>query len=448
MSKQGTTSVSSFYAWLLKLPTAAVLLPIQGIGIFLWWAAGSYLGADIFSSRSFFGGDGWCDPQSEGWGVHCWGDYYYPIRLLGIENPFDNSLPNPYPAASLLIFMLFEALGQLFGGGRAGLILFLLSMAGSIAVAVWVATRGHEISQRLVLTSLLTWLAPPVLIAMDRGNSAGFLVAGLMWFFVTLDSDKKIQQVCAVVLISIIKPHFAILALVFLFLRKPLITINALLAATSAHVLAFALLGPRYFPSNLLQWIQGIVEYQGYSSVSVPWPPNLSFAQSLYAFVFGLKTVGLPISEVPLSSVESAQGLVGPVVLVVTVLFLFVFRESLTSNQSAIILLVAITFGSATTFGYYAIVAVPILLSLQLQRTNQMKTVGGSNNSLRAKPYVDFCIWFASIFSLIQFPLFGFQIGDKILTSYSLVGAVWLLCFIAIAILVAGKKPQSLEGPI
>jgi hypothetical protein len=423
------TTMSQTSIWLLTLPTSAVLVSIHGLGIFLWWAAGSYLGADIFASRILFGDDGWCDPQLQGWGIHCWGDYYYPIHLLSKENPFDNSQPNPYPAASLIGFQIFDGLGDFFGGGRAGLILYLISMSIAIGGAVWVRTKGQELNKRLVLVSCLTWLAPPVLMAIDRGNSSGFLVAALVWFLTALNSNKKVQQLCAIVLLSLVKPHFAILAVVYSVRGRPSATIQALVASAVLHILAFALLRPQAFPLNLLEWIQGLAGYQDYSSVAVPWPPNISFAQSFYAIAFGLDSLGIPVSDESLGLIELSQGLFGPAVLVAVLSGLFLLRRILNSSQAVSILLVAITLGSATTFAYYAIIVVPILLDLEARKTTLPESNSNHDNEARTSRMIDFFIWAASVFSLVQLPIFGAQVGDKILTSYSLVGGIWLLCF-------------------
>lgn len=433
-------ALSRVSIWWLTLPTTAVLVPIHGFGLFLWWAAGSYLGADVFASVSFFGNDGWCDPQSQGLGVHCWGDYYYPIHLLGKDNPFDNSQPNPYPAASLGVFVIFDALGEVLGGGRAGLILYLISMAVAIAGGVWVGTKGQELNHRIVLTSCLTWLAPPALIAMDRGNSAGFLVAGLVWFFAALNSNKKVQQISAIVLLSIVKPHFAILAVVYAVRGHVITATQALVVSGLVHILAFALLRPQGFPLNLLQWVEGVAGYQGYATVAVPWGPNLSFAQSFYAVVFGLEQLGFPISNGSLSSIELFQGAIGPSVLAFVIIGLYFSRSVVTANQSAAILMAAITFGSATTFAYYALIVVPILLDLEARKN----MVAGFNETfvrnITTHKKIDLLIWTASILSLVQLPFFGFQIRDKILTSYTLVGFAWFFCFAFVFSIVALHK--------
>jgi hypothetical protein len=419
-------------AWLLTLPTSTILVLIHAFGFCFWWAAGSYLGVDVFASRSFFGDDGWCEPQSQGWGVHCWGDYYYPIQLLGRDNPFDNSIPNPYPAASLILFQVFYTLGELMGGGTAGLILYLICMSIAIGGAVWAGTKGQDFNNRLVLTSCLTWLAPPVLIAMDRGNSAGFLIAGLVWFFTAYNSNKKLQQLFAVLLLSVIKPHFAIIAIIYAIRGKPLATLQILAATSLVHIVSFAILRPKDFPMNLLQWIQGIGEYQDYSSVSLPWPPNLSFAQSIYALVFGFRTFGFPISEATLRAVEGFQGAVGPMVLIVVILGLYLAKTLMSANQSVAILLAAITFGSATTFAYYAIIVVPILLDLAARKKPMVNKEKKAEKETRIQDRIDLYLWASSILSLVQLPILGFQVGDKILTSYSLIGAVWLSCFFCV----------------
>jgi hypothetical protein len=321
-------------------------------------------------------------------------------------------------------------------------------MVGAISGAAWLSTKGQELNNRLVLTSCVTWLAPPVLIALDRGNSAGFLVAGLAWFFYALNSNKTVQQLSAIVFLSLVKPHFAILAIVYAVRGKPVSTIKTLAAAALVHGLAFALLRPQAFPLNLIQWIQGLVGYQDYSSVAVPWPPNLSFAQSIYAFVYGLDSLGLPISDETLSTIEAAQGAFGPAVLVAVVLGLFFLRRILSVSQTAFILLVVVTLGSATTFAYYAIVAVPILLDLEARKTALAKTNLILSKEARTHQRINFTIWVGSVFSLIQLPIFGAQVGDKILTSYSLVGGVWLSCFAIIFLIAAQQHLTHRRAPV
>ena len=434
---------SKFRNWILGMPTAAVLLPIQGISLIYWWIAGSYLGLDTYSSRSFPGGDGWCDPASQGLGSHCWGDYYYVIFLVfGQPEPWLD-YPNPYPAASLLPFIFAQVLGSLTGISHAGLIIYLGSMTLLIGWAVWIGTKTLAVETRLVLFSTLTFLSPPLIHALDRGNSVGFIIPLLVWLYRSLRNNSENQALLAIVLLTVVKPHFA--ALLFLFIvRGQLETVmKGILFGFLAHVPAFLIIAGDRFPVNIFDWLVRLGGYQNYTLVETGWPQNISFSQGLYSFATLIPGVLQPDSY--LNFIEDNQTILGPIILILTLLMITLFRENLTDVQITIILSSLVAMTSNTSWYYYAVFAIPALLAITLMRKDLKKVLPIEKNDDSPKTdKVDFILWFASVLTLIQLPMYELATDNSIVvTSANLIGVYWIITYLSIAVVLSTRGPKG-----
>ena len=65
--------------------------------------------------------DGWCNPNTEGIGSHCFGDFYAPIRALESGNPYESIVSN-YPPVAFLAMQPFRVLHNLVPGRTALLV--------------------------------------------------------------------------------------------------------------------------------------------------------------------------------------------------------------------------------------------------------------------------------------------------------------------------------------
>jgi len=415
------------------MPTAAILLPIQGISLLYWWVAGSYLGIDIYSSRSFLSSDGWCEASSQGLGSHCWGDYYYPIFLVFSQpNPW-LEYANPYPAASLIPFMVTHSFGEITGMANAGLAVFLGTMTLLIGLSVWAATKGMGIEPRLILFATLTLFSPPLIATLDRANSVGFIIPLLVWLYSAVRNQSENQGLLAIVLLTVIKPHFAVLLFLYLLRGNFKALIKGVLLGGTIHVLAFLVVAGERFPINIYDWLARLVSYQEYSSVESGWPQNISFAQSLYSVAQLFQ--GEQNSKMILDFISTNQGLIGPIVLLTVFLIVTTFRSSLTDVQVAIILTSLIVMTSSTTYYYYAIFAIPALLAVtQVKRECVgMNAYLDSENTTTSKE-INLILWAALVLTLIQLPLYQLDSNeDIIVTSANLVGGIWIIAYILIA---------------
>jgi hypothetical protein len=434
-----------------KKPTVAVLLPIQGIAMFLWWIAGSYLGFDLFASRSFFSSDNLCNPNFQGLGVHCWSDYYGPVNALESGNPYSISESTLYPPASLVPFMVFKLLTDVTGIPWLGLATYLLFMTSMISYSVWVATNRQSFEQRVLIFSALVLLSPAVLITLDRGNNVGFLIPALVWLFSSIRNQKSSQTVFSLVLLSVIKPHYGVLALAFILAGRAKEGSKALGLGIILNILPFLLFWPREFPNNFYLWISTLVGYQDYGFVTSFWPQNMSFSQSIYLFFYSLHVATDSQLQPALSFIAPIQGLWGFLVLLLVIALVCTFRKKLTLTQVSIIVVSAITMTSAITYLYYTIVAIPFLLILHKEsKISSVVANKDQQNDIQdmRDNKIGFALWLASILTLVQFPVLIAQDSEYTLTTSSFIGGVWIICYAYIfAVLLRSReksqKPQE-----
>jgi hypothetical protein len=438
-------SESKFRNWIKGMPTAAVLLPIQGISLLWWWIAGSYLGLDVFSSRSFPSADGWCESAAQGLGSHCWGDYYYPLFLvLSQPNPW-LEYQNPYPAASLLPFLIAHFLGSITGLAQAGLVIFLGTMTLLIGWSVWAATKGMALEPRLILFSTLTLLSPPLINALDRGNSVGFIIPLLVWLYSSLRNQSENQGVLAVVLLTVIKPHFAVLLFIYLLRGQFKALVKGILLGGTIHVLGFLVVAGDRFPINIYDSLVRIVSYQNLSSVETGWPQNISFAQSLYSLAYFFR--GQQNSTVVMDFLATNQGLIGPIVLLTVLLTITIFRSTLTNIQVAIILTSLIVMTSSTSYYYYAIFAIPGLLAVTRMKQERVEAISSHPDHTPMSKRINLILWLALVLTLIQLPMYQLDSNDLIsATTANLVGGVWIGAYVLIfAVLLKERTRDKIE---
>ena len=431
-----------------KRPTVAVLLPIQGISIFLWWVAGSYLGFDLYSSRIFWSADDECDPSTQGLGVHCWSDYYYLINHLESGNPYSLSERTLYPAAGLAPFMLFKFLSDVTGVLWLGLAAYLFTMGALISYSVWAATKGQSFEQRILVFSALVLLSPAVLVTLDRGNNVGFLIPTLVWLLSSIQNQKSYQTIFSLALLSVIKPHYGVVALAFILAGRVKTGSKALGLGLTINLLPFLVFWPREFPNNVLIWANTLLGYQDYATVTGLWPQNISFSQSIYLLFYSLDIASGGQLQPTLSVIESRQELWGPLVLLFVLALIVAFRKHLSIVQTSIIVVSAVSMTSAISYYYYIVIAIPFVLILH-KASKSSQVVGNETKQDVRHEYrdrkVNFALWFASILTLVQFPVLGIaQEGEQIITTAVLVGGVWILCYayILAVLLRSSEKPQ------
>jgi hypothetical protein len=329
---------------------------------------------------------------------------------------------------------------------QAGLVIFLGTMTLLIAWSVWAATKGMALEPRLILFTTLTLFSPPLINALDRGNSVGFIIPLLVWLYSALRNDSENQGVLAIVLLTVIKPHFAVLLYIYLLRGQFKALVKGILLGGAIHVLAFLVVAGDRFPINIYDSLARIVSYQNYSTVESGWPQNISFAQSLYSLAYFFR--GEQKSNIVMDLLATNQGLIGPIVLLTVLLTITIFRSTLTNVQVTIILTSLIVMTSSTSYYYYAIFAIPALLAItQMKQENVGAIISTHLEQTPASKRINFILWSALILTLVQFPIYQLDSNDVIsATTANLVGGVWIGAYVLIfAVLLKERTRDKIE---
>jgi hypothetical protein len=348
------------------------------------------------------------------------------IHLASLPNPWSEAVVNPYPPASLLPFMLFDFLSEWLQVPRLGILLYLLTMIAAIVLAVWMASRPLSLSLRMILVGAVALASPPVISSLDRGNSVGFIAPLLLVFFSSIRNNSTIGVVLSITALTVIKPHLGLLVLIPV-LRKDHVSAIKILGLIGTIQLTVALTFWGHLSPNLFfQVFNQVIGFQNYSSITTPWPPTISFAHGLYSMTFAVDRLSPWDLSPLLNLLDSNAGILGAAVLASTVIMLGLTRNLIGRLESAIILTAAIIMTSSTTYFYYSIFCVAtftVLASVPAKREFE--------SPMQRNNFVAFTLLAASLFSLIQFPIPGFQEGQILLTSASLIPVAWMTAIAA-----------------
>jgi hypothetical protein len=315
-----------------------------------------------------------------------------------------------------------------------------------IGWSVWAGTKGLELEPRLILFTTLTFFSPPLISALDRGNNVGFIVPLLVWLYWSLRNKSENQGMLAIVLLTLIKPHFAVLLFIYLLRGQIAPLIKAVLLGGTIHVLGFLVVAGDRFPINIYDWLARLVSYQDYTSVQNGWPQNISFAQALYSFISFFP--GQDSSSPILAFLDDFQGLIGPIVLLSVIAIITIFRQNLKDVQVAIILTSLVAMTSSTSWYYYAIFSIPALLAVtQMKFESGPSGRNGQRDEASTARRIDFILWYSLVLTLVQLPLYQL-LSDEIVTvtTANLVGGFWIGAYILIlAALLKGRTKNRIN---
>lgn len=287
-------------AWgrrLLLLLTAALLIALPAA-----WISSQYFGNEINATLSFHANDGWCNwGYTPDFGVHCFGDYVQP--LIGAQADFDlldpeqaipsGAIPGAtneayislYPPVSQLPHVLAALWSGSFVGRDVTFFAYMALLALAVlAPAVWVAWGWRKSAFGLVPLLLLGVATIPAISALDRGNSAGFVVPCLLAFGVFLGRDPRWVAPAAAVAAALIRPQFILIVLGLVAIRawrQALVAVGVFGAITLA---SFTLMPAGFAQSARAWWdtVSGLSSV-GFSGITSDSPANTSIARSTTA---------------------------------------------------------------------------------------------------------------------------------------------------------------------
>ena len=348
--------------WASRLLTWILALWVVAIPI--GWVSWAYLQVPVNEVISAAADDGHCTPATDGVGVHCFGDYFYPAKLAASDPTwvYPTPYPHAYTASGMLPHVIADNLGNLVGSERVGLLAYLLPIVVALLVPALLLAVRLRAPLGLVMVVVLGVASQPFVLALDRGNSAALAVPLLLWLGWATITRHWAQVATAIVLASLLRPQFILLALILLALRQWRPLLLTAVAAAVFNALAFAL-WPGGFTANVTGWAQNLLSYSGTIPLERNNPTNLSAAHALTVLTRAGRVLPEPISSWLTGVQDLVTGmpwLPGFVLLLFAAVVLIIRGRwmSMSSLLTVVILLTVLV--PSLSFGYYLAVVLPI----------------------------------------------------------------------------------------
>jgi hypothetical protein len=299
-------------------------------------------------------------------GHHCFSDYGlivgegmrpnpwhpYPFYLPPEFTPAHNN----YTAAAMMPPLIFGFLGKWLHTPQLGLLAYLFALTiACLTPAVW-AARGARGPERVLVFVALGVAAIPAWMAIDRGNSVGFLVPIGLAFLVALCRQRWGPVAIMVVLAALIKPQFVVLAVALFAARQWRLGGLAVGGAVISNVAAY-LLWPRDFPATILQSIsntEGFGSWQSLIGVG-----NVSFARGVLWF-FDASKKQETAGTIPEGFFAGPRLVMGYVVLVLVVVAVVALGRRIPPVMAGVVVLSTASLFPALVCPYYLVFALPV----------------------------------------------------------------------------------------
>lgn len=245
----------------------------------------SYFNVDIFSSLSFSRQDGWCNfGQSDGVGVHCFGDFNEGMTYSRLGNKVETVNKIWLTPIDFYISKISTALGGIIGT-RNTLLAFLILYVVFLYQPIKNFKNSISNKQAGWVIGFLFFGSAPVIFALDRMNSICLLVPVIYYLSKSL-LNRKLKSTAAWITIAIIiKPQMIIL---FILLPSQFGVFPALVTILIAGIVFLVSLtfSGSFSIEHIQSFINVLTKYNSdYQSIKSDLPSNYSFGRTLY-YVF------------------------------------------------------------------------------------------------------------------------------------------------------------------
>ena len=302
-------------------------------------------------------------------GRHCFSDYAITASIGMTPNPW---APYPlylppdfqpthfnYTAAGMVPHMMFGHLESWLGAPRLGLLGYLIVLTIAVFTPAFWAARGARGLERIVVFVACGVAAVPAWVALDRGNSVGFVAPIALVFLVALCRRRWGVVTTMVVLAALVKPQFAVLSVALFTVRQWKWGGTAVAGAVTANLAAYAL-WPRDFPQTIIQSIHNTAGYDsGGASAAVVANSNVSFGKGLLAVADAVKAYETG-GTVPVGFLAGPRSLLGYAVLAVVVVSLLALGRRIPPVMAGVVLLATSALFAALSNPYYLVFVLPV----------------------------------------------------------------------------------------
>jgi hypothetical protein len=409
-------------------------------------------------------------------GRHCFSDYGWVVGMgmradpwaepYPLFLPWYNYQPQPAggPAAGFLPHMVFGLIGKWLHAPQVGLVGYLLALTvACLTPAIW-AARGARGLERVVVFVALGAAAIPAWMAVDRGNSVGFIAPIALVFLVALCRRRWGLVAVMVVLAALIKPQFAVLGVALFAARKWRLAGLAVAGVVLSNLAAY-LFWPRDFPGTIPQSIRNLL---GFGSTASQFQPNAD----IYNVSFGKGLLWIPdadaalksggtVGSVPEGFLAGPRSLIGYVVLILVVVSVTALGRRIPPVMVGITLLATSSLFPPEAARYYLVFALPVAALLARDPDgppgagifDRLETLGDRRHAVGVCVSLAAALTIAQIALLvkpIQAPIAGQMgvvgiVGSRPLvpTTVALAPVLWLVVCAAIILSYARKAAPS-----
>lgn len=398
------------------LTMTSILLPFN---VLLWWWS-SYYGEHFPEAVSFLSDDGHCNPSTQGFGVHCFGDFISPLKEAASGGYF---VANSAPAN-----LLYEVTTKLIKfdssqSVRVAVLAYLsLSILALSVPAIWSYRRTrHHVFFSLLCCGPLTY---PALTTLDRGNNIAFSVPFLMAFVVRIADGEYRKAIIPLVIASVFKPQFLVLLVLLLLNKQMAQFIRGSVLGMGLHIACILRYeqnpfnGIRKFASQLLTY------GSDYVSLDAPVVSNVSIAKSFY--VFASRTPGF-MRHGLMSFIAFYGSILGAIALLIVMVFLWKNRTQISRTQQITAFFPLVFLFPAITFSPYLVFCLVLVAARLIEASEPPPNYTSEQepvllNSLKRGSFL-------IAVALTLFPLIipGTSSDGKQITTLNLIPVSWLL---------------------
>jgi Glycosyltransferase family 87 len=325
------------------------------LAIFLNFIVSSYFGVQIANTISYHVNDGWCNPSTQGIGVHCFGDFYAPLVFANSNSPWSGPI-NSYPPLAFLILKPLALLDATFHG-RIAVGSYLILSIMSLLFPIFHAIRKRIInSETALFLGFIFILSAPTITLLDRGNNLALVFPFIYMFFYSVYSANYSTSTYYAAIFILIKPQLILLTLILLANKKYREVFKTILIASLGYATGF-LFYPKDFFSNIAKWFVGTINFQNYADRGVLEPVNVSIKSSIDILfnIFG-----------DLANQQLVQGMSYLIFSIALIFFLKHHKERTQNHNYLLSCLFPILF-LGTAFQYYLVILLIPLMFLFAQ---------------------------------------------------------------------------------
>jgi hypothetical protein len=310
----------------------------------------SYSGIRATEALSYHAKDGWCDPNVEGFGEHCFGDFYAPLASLKEDSPYEGIVRN-YPPFAFAILKPFAILHSNLPG-KLSLILYLaLSLTCLIFPVLHLLIKKKIFFDDLPLALGAVLLSGPSITLLDRGNILAFCIPFIYLFFYHLKYTSNHAALKYGVIFTLIKPQLFLLSMMFTATRKFKLVMYWVFLDVLISLASFI-----FFPTDALKnigrWVNATLSYSNVGAIGVLEPVNVSLKSSIDVI---FNALGHVAPQAVLTIINYL------VFLISTFIFVKFFNSRSNSYNMLLALLFPILFVGTTYHYYLSILVIPLL---------------------------------------------------------------------------------------